>query len=121
ADGHISGEPDGVVTSDEAFLYVNDALRTVQVVDQQPELASGADRPRSLIAAARLEPAPALGPELGTSPSKQAPEPGFPPTEPDGFPSSGPPPVVWNQKPPKKFRAGKVGGVLTGVGSATVL
>ncbi len=40
ADGQLSGEPDGVITLEEAQLFVGQTLRTVDIRDQRPDLAA---------------------------------------------------------------------------------
>jgi hypothetical protein len=62
ADGHLDGTRDGRVTAEEAHMYVRDALRTVQVVDQVPELAALDSGKRVLAEGDYLEPAPRLDP-----------------------------------------------------------
>ncbi|MBN2799133.1 MAG: caspase family protein [Deltaproteobacteria bacterium] len=68
ADGQLSGAPDGVVTAEEADLYVRSALKTVQIADQTPELSvSGASS--WVLSEGRLEAAPSLSP-VSTSGTK---------------------------------------------------
>lgn len=64
ADGHVSGVRDGKVTAEEAHLFVTDALRTVQIHDQVPQLAVVHGAERVLSAGEGLEPAPELSPSM---------------------------------------------------------
>jgi len=67
ADGQIDGTRDGVVTLDEAGLFVEEALRTLQVVDQRPVLTA-TDPGGWVLARGRLQ----RGPELLALPSTGA-------------------------------------------------
>lgn len=59
ADGELGGSPDGVVTVEEAKIYVDRSLRGVQV-DQQPALLGKADPERTVVLRSkRLESGPA--------------------------------------------------------------
>ena len=60
ADGHIDGKPDGAVTAEEAQLYVRDALKTVQITDQTPELVVSRSSERVLMKGSGLEAAPGI-------------------------------------------------------------
>src|SRR5690606_14890195 len=65
ADGHVDGRRDGTVTANEAQLYVADALRAVQITDQQPQLATpDADR-RVLAQGGWFEQGPTLDARFG--------------------------------------------------------
>lgn len=103
ADGYLDGEPDGVVTTDEAHAYVDRALRDLDVRDQSPTFAGSS---RTLVSGNRLEAAPELrATRVVTTPDR-------PPLDPP--PSSGP------------VRRGSIpvmaaGGALTALGTATGL
>ncbi len=58
ADGQLDDQPDGKVTVEEAQLYVEAALRTVGVTEQQPVLRATRED-ATLHAAEKLEPRPA--------------------------------------------------------------
>lgn len=64
ADGHLTGVRDGKVTAEEAHLYVADALRTVQIHDQVPQLAVVNAGERVLSSGDALEPSPELSPGM---------------------------------------------------------
>jgi hypothetical protein len=61
ADGQLTGTRDGVVTVEEAKLYVEEGLRTLQIVDQHPEM-SGGGLTDALVRANHLENPPNLLP-----------------------------------------------------------
>lgn len=58
ADGQLDGVRDGKVTAEEAKLYVNQALRTVQVTDQQSQLTATDPSRLVLSASDQLETGP---------------------------------------------------------------
>lgn len=63
ADGQVSGKRDGVVTSEEAQLYVADALKSVGMRDQTPSLVGSGATERTLVSGSEyksLEKAPEL-------------------------------------------------------------
>ncbi|TNE86466.1 MAG: hypothetical protein EP330_22270 [Deltaproteobacteria bacterium] len=64
ADGQLDGQRDGKVTAEEAHLYVKDALKTLQINDQTPEMAVDGAKSRVLVKAEGLEPAPTLDPRM---------------------------------------------------------
>ncbi len=69
ADGHLDGRRDGTVTAEEAQLFVRDALRAIQITDQQPQLAV-ADADRRVMAQGRwFEEAPVLDARFGGKPT----------------------------------------------------
>lgn len=70
ADGYTDGQPDGVVTTDEAHAYVERTLRDLGVRNQQPSY-TGSDR---LLVSGSLEAAPDL------RPSARVPTVNLPPT-----------------------------------------
>ncbi|MEQ1568628.1 MAG: hypothetical protein ABMA64_23520 [Myxococcota bacterium] len=88
ADGERTGERDGVVTLEEASLYVDRGLSALALHDQRPEVVGGAD----LSLSRGTEPAPEL---LVTEPSV------LPPTEggPNGF-------VRWATRAPPPWFGG---------------
>lgn len=58
ADGHIDGTRDGRVTAEEAKVYVNSALRTLQIHEQQSQLTATDPSRLVLSASDRLEAGP---------------------------------------------------------------
>lgn len=58
ADGHLDGKPDGKVTAEEAKVYVNSALRTLQNHDQQSVLTATDPSRVVLSSSDRLESGP---------------------------------------------------------------
>lgn len=79
ADGQLDGTRDGQVTAEEAQLYVKEALRTLQITDQTPELTVEDGKSRTLIRSDKLEEAPELdarlavggAPDTGPAPYKR--------------------------------------------------
>lgn len=58
ADGQLDGVPDGQVTADEARLYVNASLRTLQNTEQQSQLTAADPSRTVLSASSKLEAGP---------------------------------------------------------------
>lgn len=69
ADGHVDGARDGKVTAEEAQLYVRDALRTVQITDQQPQMAVTEPSKWVMSSGSALEAAPQLDAAMAAKPS----------------------------------------------------
>ncbi|MBT3223578.1 MAG: hypothetical protein HN348_31290, partial [Proteobacteria bacterium] len=60
ADGEVDGQRDGQVTAEEAQLYVGRAMRTLQIVGQQPEMMVANGSGEVLLAGSGLEQGPSL-------------------------------------------------------------
>jgi len=69
ADGQLDDVRDGVVTAEEADLYVQEALRSLQVRDQRPVLATADPRSWSLSRGTEAAPQLVAGVRPATAPS----------------------------------------------------
>lgn len=75
ADGQMDGKRDGTVTAEEAFLYVQDGLRTLQVRGQSSTWTGSSRADWSLVTGPSLEATPELDPSAVHEPPSPAPPP----------------------------------------------